>query len=71
MVCLKVDFPRQTNIAPEVKAKRYQFAKVFGVRGFPTFVLATPERAEIARFSAGKKSAEDFIAEVKKVLEKK
>ena len=73
MVCLKVDFPRQAAKKPsaDVQLKRREFAKEFGIRGFPTFVLASPDRREIARFSAGKKMAGEFIEEVKKVLERK
>jgi protein disulfide-isomerase len=73
MVCLKVDFPQQAAKKPsaDVQLKRREFAKEFGIRGFPTFVLASPDRREIARFSAGKKRAGEFIEEVKKVLERK
>jgi protein-disulfide isomerase-like protein with CxxC motif len=68
MVCLKVDFPRKNKPDAAVMAKRFALAKEFGVRGYPTFVLASPERNEIARFSAGKKGASEFISEVKKAL---
>ncbi len=68
MVCLKVDFPRKNKPDAAVMAKRRAFAKAFNVKGYPTFVLASPERNEIARFSAGKKSAAQFISEVEKAL---
>lgn len=68
MVCLKVDFPKNNRPDAEVAAKRRALAKEFKVRGYPTFVLASPERKQIARFSAGKKGAAEFIAEVKKAL---
>ena len=68
MVCLKVDFPKEGRPDAETMAKRWKLAKEFNVRGYPTFVLVTPERKEIARFSAGRKSADEFIDEIKKVL---
>ena len=68
MVCLKVDFPKNARPDAETMAKRWKFAQEFKVRGYPTFVLVSPERKEISRFSAGRKSAAEFIAEVEKAL---
>jgi protein disulfide-isomerase len=68
MVCLKVDFPKNGRPDAETMAKRFSLAREFNVRGYPTFVLVSPERKEIARFSAGRKSAGEFIAEVEKAL---
>ena len=68
MVCLKVDFPKEGRPDAETMEKRWKLAKEFNVRGYPTFVLVSPERKEIARFSAGRKSADEFIDEIKKVL---
>jgi protein disulfide-isomerase len=68
MVCLKVDFPKNNRPDAATQLKRKAFAREFNVRGYPTFVLASPERKEIARFSAGRKSAAAFIAEVEKAL---
>ena len=68
VVCLKVDFPM--NGRPDVMTmeKREQLAKAFGVEGFPTLVLATADRKSLAQFSAGRKGAAEFIAEVRKAL---
>ena len=68
MVCLKVDFPKNNRPDAATQLKRKAFAREFNVRGYPTFVLASPERKEIARFSAGRKSAAAFIAEVEKAF---
>ena len=68
MVCLKVDFPSKNKPDAATMSGRRAFAKEFGVRGYPTFILASPDRKQIARFSAGKKGAAEFIAEVKKAL---
>ena len=68
VVCLKVDFPRHGRPDVMTMGKREQLAKDFGVEGFPTLVLATDGRKELARFSAGRKSAQEFIAEVRKAM---
>ena len=67
-VCLKVDFPRANAPSQEVMAKRSELMKKFGVRGFPTFVLVDSGRTELARFSAGRKSASEFVSEVEKAV---
>lgn len=68
MVCLKVDFPKNNKPDAATMQKRRALAREFNVRGYPTFVLASPDRKEIARLRAGKKDAAVFIAEVEKVL---
>lgn len=68
MVCLKVDFPKNGRPDAETMSKRFALAKQFGVRGYPTFVLLSPERKELARPRAGRKAASEFIAEIDKAL---
>jgi thioredoxin-related protein len=68
MVCLKVDFPKANRPSKEVMDKRYKLAKEFKVRGYPTFVLVSSDRKELSRFVAGRKTASQFIAEVRKVV---
>ena len=50
VVCLKVDFPRQGRPDALTMKKREELLKAFGVEGFPTLVLATADRKELARF---------------------
>ena len=71
VVCLKVDFPRNGRPDVMAMARREQLAKAFGVEGFPTLVLATADRKKLAQFSAGRKGAAEFIAEVRKTLSAK
>ena len=68
VVCLKVDFPRSGRPDVMTMDKREQLAKAFGVKGFPTLVLATADRKVLAQFSAGHKEAREFIDEVRKAL---
>jgi protein disulfide-isomerase len=68
MVCLKVDFPKNNRPDASIMAKRSELAREFGVRGYPTFVLVSPDRKVISRFVAGRKSAAEFIGEVEKAL---
>jgi protein disulfide-isomerase len=68
VVSLKVDFPQKNRPKSEVMLKRRELANKYKVGGYPTFVLVSAEGKEITRFVAGKKSAQEFIAEVRKVV---
>ncbi|MBQ2631575.1 MAG: thioredoxin family protein [Kiritimatiellae bacterium] len=68
LVCLKVDFPQRGRPDVMTMRRREDLAKAFGVEGFPTLVLATAERKELARFMAGRKGSAEFIAEVRKSI---
>ena len=71
VICLKVDFPRNGRPDVMTMGRREQLAKAFGVEGFPTLVLAAADRKKLAQFSAGRKGAAEFIAEVRKALSAK
>jgi protein disulfide-isomerase len=49
LLLLKLDFPRGIPQTPEVKAANDKLAKQYGITGFPTIVLISPEGKEIAR----------------------
>ena len=68
VVCLKVDFPQGNRPDVFTMKKRQQLADEFNVQGYPTLVLATAGRKEIARFMAGRKGAAEFISEVRKKM---
>jgi len=43
-VLVELDFPRRTQLAPELKKQNYELAQMFGVRGYPTIWFVTPGR---------------------------
>lgn len=49
LVLLKVDFPRSRQLPKDVAERNDVLQRVFGVQGFPTFVVLDPEGDEIDR----------------------
>ena len=43
LVLVKLDFPRRAEQSPQLKAQNEALAQQFGIRGFPTVVLVSPE----------------------------
>ena len=46
VVLVELDFPRRTKIDPETLQQNRKLAQMFGVRGYPTIWLVTPELQE-------------------------
>ncbi len=67
LIFMKLDFPRAKPQSDEIKARNEALAEKFGIEGFPTVILLSPDGKELARevgFMGG--GPEEFIAWVKK-----
>jgi thiol-disulfide isomerase/thioredoxin len=49
LVLVRVDFPRHTELPPELKAANDAASKRFNVDGFPTYILLSPDGKELGR----------------------
>ncbi len=49
LVPVMLDFPRSKKLDPAVKQQNEDLAKKYGVSGFPTLILLTPQGKEIER----------------------
>lgn len=49
LVLLEVDFPQNVRQPEEIKRQNQELAAAFGVEGFPTLILLSPEGEEVAR----------------------
>lgn len=49
LVLVKLDFPRGKEQTPEIKLQNKNLAAQYGVEGFPTIILLSPEGKELAR----------------------
>ena len=73
LVLVTIDFPRGKNIVPaKWKERNSQLKKHFDVRGYPTYVIVSPDGAtKLGHLMANRgKNPESFIKEVQKVLRK-
>ncbi|MEI8294054.1 MAG: thioredoxin family protein [bacterium] len=49
IVPVKLDFPRRKEQPAEIKERNQELAAKYGVEGFPTIILLSPEGKELAR----------------------
>ncbi len=49
LVLVKLDFPRRKEQDPAVKERNQKLSTQYGVEGFPTIILLSPEGKELAR----------------------
>lgn len=70
LVLVWVDFPRNKQLVPEeIVPKNKELAKQYGIQGYPTYVLLSPEGKEIGRLGADRDATpEGFIEDVEGVL---
>ncbi len=70
LVLVWADFPRDKSLVPEARApKNRALAEKYGVQGYPTYVLLSPEGEEIGRLGASRDATpEGFIDDVKGAL---
>ena len=70
LVLLWVDFPRNKALVPEAIApKNKALAEKYGVQGYPTYVILSPEGEELGRLGASQKATpKSFIDQLKGVL---
>ncbi len=50
-ITVTLDFPREAPIDPAIKQQNVSLAQKYGVNGYPTLVLITPEEKELARMT--------------------
>lgn len=65
LVLLKLDYPRRTPQPQEVKVRNQQLAREFGVRGFPTILLAQANQRVILRTGYQYGGAASYVEHLK------
>ncbi len=62
------DSVRRNYLSDELKAQNQALAQKYGVRGFPTIILLSPEGELIARTGYRPGGAEAYVAHLKEAL---
>lgn len=68
LVLMMVDFPRKKGQKRSVKKANAGLKNTYGIRGFPTLVLADAEGKALTKFGYGGQPAEKFIEEMKRKI---
>jgi thioredoxin-related protein len=69
LVMMLADFPSRKKLAPELAAQNDKLAQQFGVRGYPTVILLSPDGKLAARtgYQAGGPKA--YVEHIKELIE--
>lgn len=68
LVLVELDFPKKKEQSDELKAQNAALAKEYGVRGFPTIILLSPEGDLIGKTGYRKGGAEAYVDHLKELL---
>ncbi len=68
LVLVEIDFPRKKQISDELSAKNEELAKKYGVRGFPTILLLSPDGEILGRTGYQRGGAAEYVTHIKDLL---
>lgn len=68
LVMMLVDAPRRTKLPADVKAQNDRLAKEFGIRGYPTVILLSPDGKVAGRTGYQKGGPKAYVAHIKELI---
>jgi len=68
MVCVLIDFPRQKKQSTTVKQQNAALASKYGVRGYPTVILLSPEGELVGKTGYREGGAKKYVAHVQEMI---
>ena len=69
LILVDLDFPRNKPQSDELKAQNAALAEKYGVRGFPTIILLSPEGEIIAKTGYRPGGAEAYVEHLQELLD--
>lgn len=71
LVCVKLDFPKRKEIAPEIKEQNNGLAQKYGVRGFPTIYILEADEDVILKTGYMAGGEENYITHIAEAIKAK
>ena len=68
LVLVELDFPRTKEQSAELKAQNEALAKQYGVRGFPTILVLSPDGTLIEKTGYQRGGPEAYVEHIKGIL---
>lgn len=68
LVLVELDFPSKKPISDELKAQNEALAEKYGIRGFPTIVILSPEGELIDTTGYRRGGAEAYVEHLKEIV---
>ncbi|CAA6676573.1 MULTISPECIES: thioredoxin family protein [unclassified Lentimonas] len=70
LVLVELDFPRGKEQSAELKAQNEKLAKQYGIRGFPTILVLSPDGELIEQTGYQRGGAEAYVEHIKGIVAK-
>jgi thioredoxin-related protein len=68
LVLVELDFPRSKKQAAELKAQNEALAQQYGIRGFPTVLVLSPEGELIEKTGYQRGGADAYVEHIQEIL---
>jgi thioredoxin-related protein len=68
LVLVEIDFPRRKQVSPELKQQNEALAKEYGIRGFPTIVILSPDGGLMKKTGYKSGGAEAYVEHIQGIL---
>jgi thioredoxin-related protein len=67
LVLLKLDFPKKKTLPPEEKEQNQKLAREYGIKGYPTVIVLSPDGKQVGKLGYMKEGPAAFIEALKKL----
>jgi protein disulfide-isomerase len=68
LVLVELDFPRSKEQSEDLKAQNKALSEKYGIRGFPTILVLSPEGELIEKTGYQRGGPEAYVAHIKEIL---
>jgi thioredoxin-related protein len=70
LVLVELDFPRKKEQSDALKAQNEALKKKYGIRGFPTIVILSPDGELVEKTGYRRGGAEAYVEHIKEILDR-
>ena len=70
LVCVLVDFPRGKKQSKKLKQQNAKLAKKYGIRGYPTVIILSPEGELVGKTGYQKGGAKKYVKHLTEMIDK-
>lgn len=68
LILVKLDFPRKKELSAELKAQNEALATKYGIRGFPTILILSPEGKVVDTTGYRRGGAKAYVEHLKEIV---